>query len=182
MRIRVLVLLAVAAAATAHAQRDAVSAALSPEAAGQAFQRAVTDVCIPAAAGNGVSALGGARQGALQPTQDPETRKQAGASVDETVWDVNAARGVVTVRERAGQCVVSVYGPSAGPTILATMRGLSGLGFEELAGPTASGFTQTLVGTSGGKRMTVQLSGAEPGAPGNRSKFSVVTAAVSLAH
>ncbi len=167
-------------AAPAFAQRSAVSADLSPEMAGQVFRQAVADICVPAVAGNGVSALEAARDGRLQPTQDAETRKQAGASASETVWNVVAARGVVTVRERAGQCVVSVYGPSAGPTILATMQGLSGLGFEALAGSAGGGFTQSLSGASGGKRVSVQLSGAEPGAPGHQSRFSVITAMVAV--
>jgi hypothetical protein len=38
-----------------------------------------------------------------------------------------------------------------------------------------------LVGSHEGKRVTVQLVGAEPGASGNRSTFSVVTATVFAA-
>lgn len=97
-------------ATPALAQRTAVSAQLSPEAAGEAFSRAVIEVCVPAVASNGVSSLGAARDGKLSPTQDAEMRRQAGAEADETVWDVADARGVVTVREKAGRCVVSVYG------------------------------------------------------------------------
>src|SRR5262245_30338032 len=59
----------------AHAQRSAVSADLSPEAAGQAFRRAVVDACVQAVTGAGVSATAAARDGRLQPTQDAETRK-----------------------------------------------------------------------------------------------------------
>jgi hypothetical protein len=175
-------LLAAAIALTlpAFAQRAAVSADLSPEAAGQAFRRAVVDGCVQAVTGAGVSSVAAARDGRLQPTQDAETRRQAGAGACVTVWEVAEARGVVTVRETAGRCVAAVYGPPSAPTIMNVAQALSTGGFEALAGTTSSGggFMQTLVGSSSGKRVTVQLSGAEPGAPGNRSTFSVVTATV----
>lgn len=163
----------------AHAQRDAVSAGLSPEMAAEAFLGAIRDVCVPGVVGGGVSSLAAARAGRVQPTQDADMRRQAGASSDETVWDVAAARGVVTVREGAGQCAASVYGPGVAPTIMAAMRDLSGAGFEAVAGAAGDGFTQTLLGESGGQRLRVQLSGAEPGAAGHRSRFSVITAVVS---
>lgn len=175
-------LLAAAIAVTlpAFAQRAAVSADLSPEAAGQAFRRAVVEGCVQAVTGAGVSSVAAARDGRLQPTQDAETRWQAGAGASETVWEVAEARGVVTVRETAGRCVAAVYGPPSAPTIMNVAQALSTAGFEALAGPASPGgrFTQTLVGSSGGKRVTVRFVGAEPGAPGNRSTFSVVTATV----
>lgn len=164
------------AAAPAFAQRSAVSTDLSPEMAAEAFRRAVLEVCVPAAAGNGVSALAAARSGGLSPTQDADTRRQAGAGADETVWDVAEARGVVTVREAQGRCAVSVYGPAVTPTIMGAMQSLTGAGFEAMVG---TGPKQTLLGTSGGKRVSVQLSGAEPGAQGHQSRFSVITATVS---
>lgn len=179
--IRLAFMIAAAAVAIlpASAQRAAVSANLSPEAAGQAFRRAVVEGCVQAVTGSGVSATAAARDGHLQPTQDAETRKQAGANANETVWDAADARGVVTVRETSGRCIASVYGPPSAPTIMDVSQALSTTGFEALAGPaTAGGFTQTLVGAINGKRVSVQLSGAEPGAAGNRSTFSVVTATV----
>ena len=169
--------LTVLACSSAHAQRNAVSVDLSPEAAAQAFKAAVVDVCVPAVSGGGVSALPAARNGKVQPTQDVETRRQAGASADETVWDVVEARGVVTLREKSGRCVVSVYGPPTSATIADATMTLLVHGFEALAGP-ATGFTQALMGRSGGRRVMVQLSGVEPGSPGHQSKFSVVTATV----
>ena len=172
--------LAVLAAAPAYAQRSAVSAELSPEMAGAAFSRAVMDVCVPAVAGAGVSSLDAAREGGVSPTQDAVMRRQAGAEADETVWDVAEAKGVVTVREKAGRCIVSVYGPASGPTIMGAMQALGGAGFESMMGK-ADGFTQTMLGARGGKRISVQLSGAEPGSAGHQSRFSVVTATVFVA-
>ena len=183
LRFGLLIAAAIVVSAPAIAQRPAVSTDLSPEAAGQAFRRAVVDGCVQAVTGSGISAVAAARDGRLQPTQDAETRRQAGAAAGETVWEVAEARGVVTVRETAGRCVAAVYGPASTPTILNVALALSSAGFEALAGPASpsGGFTQTLVGASGGKRVTVQLAGAEPGAPGNRSTFSVVTATVFAA-
>ena len=86
---------------------------------------------------------------------------------------------MVTVRETAGRCIVSVYGAPSGPTILNVTQALMTAGFSALSGPAvADGFTQTLLGEHNGKRLVLQLAGAEPGAPGNRSTFSVVTATV----
>jgi hypothetical protein len=170
-------------ATPALAQRTAVSAQLSPEAAGEAFGRAVVDVCVPAVAGNGVSSLGAAREGKLSPTQDAEMRRQAGAEADETVWDVAEARGVVTVREKAGRCVVSVYGPAAAPVIMQLGAQLeNGHRFERLISPQGpNGLGLSLMRSEGGKAVMVKLEGAGPGAQGHQSRFSVVTATVFVA-
>lgn len=181
-RLGLMFVVALAVALPASAQRSAVSAGLSPEMAGEAFARAVIEVCVPAVGGNGVSSLGAARTGKLNPTQDAEVRRQAGAGADETVWELVEARGVVTVREAAGRCTVSVYGPAVAPTIVGAMQALGGAGFEATAGAAGGeGFRQTLLGTQGGKRVSVQLAGAEPGSAGHQSRFSVTTATVFVA-
>ena len=183
MRVISVVVFTLLLAAPAHAQRAAVSADLSPEEAGQVFREAVVDACVPAVVmGSGVSGLSAAQRGRLQPTNDAETRKQAGAAPDETVWDVMDGKGVVTVREKAGRCVVSVYGPAAAPTIQNVAQSLAGSsGFERLASA-SQGLGQTLAMMSGGRRVMVQLVGAEPGIAGHQSRFSVVTATVFVAH
>ena len=176
-------LIALAAVAVpASAQRTAVSAGLSPEMAGEIFGKAVIEACVPAVAGSGVSGLAAAREGRVTPTQDAEMRRQAGAAADETVWEVTEARGVVTVREAAGRCTVSVYGPATAPTIIAAMQSLGAAGFSAMAGTAGGdGFRQTMLGAQGGKRVSVQLSGAEPGSAGHQSRFSVTTATVFVA-
>lgn len=181
---RILVIAAVLMASTsAHAQRTAVSAQLSPEDAGEAFGRAVIDVCVPAVAGAGVSSLAAAREGKVSPTQDAEMRRQAGAEADETVWDVAEARGVVTVREKTGRCTVAVYGPAAPPVIMQLGAQLeNGHGFERLMTPQApNGLTLSLMRSAGGKTVMVQLQGSQPGAQGHQSRFNVVTATVFVA-
>jgi hypothetical protein len=182
MRFRTIAALALIAAipmagdpALAQTPREAVSSTLSPEAAAAVFNDAVTSVCVPAVAGGGIPAGVRAK---LQATTDPATRKQSGAAADETVWDVVAGKGVVTIRERPGRCVVSVYGPPASATIQALAQQLVGSGFERLAaGAPPNGFGQTLMRT-GGKRMMATLAGSDPGMPGHQSRFSVVTATV----
>lgn len=162
--------------AFAQAQREAVSATLSPEAAAAVFNDAVTSVCVPAVASGAIPA--GARA-KLQATADPATRKQSGAAADEAVWDVMAGKGVVTIREKSGRCVVSVYGPPAPATIRALAQQLVAAGFERLAGGASpNGLGQNLTGVIGGKSMMVTLSGSDPGMPGHQSRFSVVTATV----
>lgn len=162
--------------AFAQTPREAVSSTLSPEAAAAVFNDAVTSVCVPAVASGGIPA--GARA-KLQATTDPATRKQSGAAADETVWDVMAGKGVVTIHEKSGRCVVSVYGPSAPSTIRALAQQLVGAGFERLAGGASpNGLGQTLMRSAGGKSMMVTLAGSDPGMPGHQSRFSVVTATV----
>jgi hypothetical protein len=162
-------------ASPAAAQRDAISPSLSPEAAAGAFTDAVTGICVPAVEAGGVSALPASARAKLQPASDANTRQQAGAGADETVWDVVSAKGVVLIREKPGRCVASVYGPPVVPTILSVAQELSAAGFERLVqAPPPNGFGQTL----SGKGMMVQLNGSEPGMPGHRSRFPVVTATV----
>jgi hypothetical protein len=165
----------------AAAQREAVSSSLSQEAAAAAFNDAVTGACIPAiTAPNGMGGISAAAKARLSPTNDIATRTQAGAATDEVVWDVNAARGVVTIHEKKGRCVVSVYGPPAMSSIIGLAQALSEKsGFELLAAaPPPNGFGQTLMKVQDGRRVMVQLAGSEPGMPGHRSRFSVITATV----
>ena len=122
MRFALLTAVLMGLALPASAQREAISSALSPEVAAEAFTDAVLNTCIPAAAGNGVSGLPPGVRSRLQSSSDAETRRQAGATANETVWDVLAAKGVVVVHERPGRCVVSVYGPPA----MQTVMGLAG--------------------------------------------------------
>lgn len=177
-------------AAPAHAQRDAVSPDLSPETAAGVFRSAVMDVCVPAVTRNGVSALPAAQQGKLRPTQDAETRKQAGAGPDEIVWDVVGGKGVVTLREKAGRCVVSVYGPPAGATVAAVAGAASDAGFRtegyrfwqpEQPENIAANMTRAGSDSPDGKGVAIRAEGANPGAPGHQSRFSVVTATVTRA-
>ena len=180
MQLRFLVIPAVAgimaSLAPALAQRPAVSPALSPEAAAAAFNDAVIAVCVPAVSQGSIPA---AARAMLQQTNDAAIRKQAGAADDETVWDVMAGKGVVTVHEKSGRCTVSVYGPPAMATITGAATRLVDSDFERLAGSaTPNGFTQTLTRTDSGKRMMVVLKGSDPGLPGHQSRFSVVTATV----
>ena len=93
------------------------------------------------------------------------------------MWEVGAARGVVTVREGEGRCTVAVYGPGVGETIAQTAEDLARGGFKAAAGPWSAS-SQTLLGASGGKRVAVQLSGSEPGDAGHLSRFPVITATV----
>jgi hypothetical protein len=165
-----------ASPAFSQPQRDAVSSTLSPEAAAAVFDDAVITACIPAVAGSGIPV---AARGKLQATSDAATRRQSGASSDEAVWDVLAGKGVVTIHEKPGRCVVSVYGPPAIATISTLANLLANSNFERLVNTTQSaGFGQTLTRTDGGKRMMIVLTGSDPGMPGHQSQFSVIRATV----
>lgn len=163
----------------AHAQRDAVSADLSPETAGQVFSRTVASICVPAVSGYAISELGAVQEGKLKSTRDAETRKQAGASPDETVWDVMEGKGVVTVREKAGQCVVSVYGAPAKATVAATAEALKSVpGAKGVSTRSTGELASTTRFEVGPRSVLVNLEGSEPGSPRHQSKFSVVTGTV----
>ena len=173
------VVLALLFAAPAHAQRDAVSADLSPEIAGQVFSRTVAEICVPAVSGYSISGVAAARDGKLRPTQDAETRKQAGAEPDETVWDVMDGKGVVTVREKAGHCVVSVYGAPAKAAVDGVTQALASVPGARGIRTAPDGELKTRTTFEVGPRpVVVQVLGSEPGSPGHQSKFSVVTATV----
>lgn len=181
--VALLAMASLSAVLPAHAQRTAISVNLSPEAAAEAFTRTVFDVCVPAIAGNGVSSLAAAREGRVQPTQDAATRRQAGANESETVWEVMAARGVVTIRETQGRCAVSVYGPAV-DTTLAALAGAAqpaGLRPVDLSGA-RSPLSLHLRGQVQARPIAVDALGAAPGAPEHQSKFSVITASVTAAH
>ena len=182
MRIAMLALVAGLAAAPASAQtpREAISSGLSPEAAAVMFRDAVMSACVPAVAGSGVGGLPQAVRGKLQASTDPEMRRQIGATAEETVWDVIAGKGVVSIHAKPGRCVVSVYGPPAMATVMSIAAALvDGPGFERLAAaPPPNGFGQSLLRVENGKRIMVTVNGSEPGMPGNKSRFSVITATV----
>ncbi len=178
MRFASLALAALIAAAPAMAQRPAISSSLSPEAAEAAFEDAVMNICVPAASGAGVPGLAAAVKARISPTNDVETRKQAGAAADEAVWDVAAARGVVIIREKGRRCVAEVYGPPAGPTILTLTRKLQAAGFEALASASGIGGMEQRLRKSGPAGLMVAITGSEPGMPGHQSRFSVITATV----
>jgi hypothetical protein len=165
----------------ASAQREAISAALSPEAANAAFNDAVITACIPAVKGSGMGALPAAARAKISPSNDIGTRKQAGAAADETVWDLLAARGVVTIHEKPGRCVVTVYGPPAMPAIVGLSQVLASHGFERLVTSAVGGAGQTLMKSEGGKRLMVRLAASEPGMPNHASRFTVITATVFTA-
>jgi hypothetical protein len=185
MRIPVLLLLAALAASPADAQRNAVSADLSPQAAAAAFVSTVIDVCVPAVAGNGVSSLDAARAGQVQPTQDAATRRQAGAEPGETVWDVSAARGVVTVRESSGACAVTVYGPETLSTFRSLDEAAAKAGFK-LWGYMSPGLgvpvsnSMFLEAEIAGRKIMMSTIGASPGTQGHQSQYPVITSTVRL--
>lgn len=188
MRFPALVLgLCLAASAPAvHAQtapREAVASSLTPDAAAAIFNETVMSGCIAAVAGG--ARLADTMGDGVSASADAELRRQSGAAADETVYDVMAGKGVVTAHDKPGRCVVSVYGPPAAPTIMALAAELSqgdsgsDQGFERLAAAASpTGLGAALFKVDGARRLQVMISGSEPGMPGHRSRFSVVTATV----
>jgi hypothetical protein len=173
----------IAIAGGAMAQdRTAISPELSPETAAQAFEDALTEICVPAVSeGIRAAQLAPEAHALLAVNRDPAAREQIGALPEETVWDVVAAMGVVRVRETQGRCTVSAYGPAAAATLTEIARKMSEgtERFERLAStPGRSGLAQSLYRKEERRRVQVLLDGSEPGMPGHASRFSVVSATV----
>jgi len=186
MRRRLIAVLALglASGAPAHAQtgqHPAISPNLSPQDVASAFADGVVEVCAPAVvSGKGLIALAPAVRARLVRASDPDAARQVGAEAGDGVWDVVSAKGVVRIREHDGRCVVSAYGPPAAATLAQIARRLeaSGQGFERLAPTPGVGASEALVRTAGGARVQVMLQGSDPGMPGHKSRFSVLTATV----
>ncbi|MEZ5938870.1 MAG: hypothetical protein R3C52_11750 [Hyphomonadaceae bacterium] len=163
------------------ALRPAISAELSPEEAARVFETAVVDVCIPAVSrGVRVAQLSASARGNLVVVRDAAARRDVGALPEETVWAPGAARGAVAVRETFGRCVVFTYGPPAAVTLRSLADRLAGReGFERMMTTAGKlGLSQSLFKMAGRRRVQVLIEGSEPGMPGHRSRFSVVTATV----
>lgn len=172
-----------AAQSPAAPHRPAVSISLSPQVASEVFAETVADICVAAIEqGRRVNALPNAKIDTLNRSLDPKIRQQSGASDKETVWEVKSARGVVLIRERENRCAVSVYGPPANPTLMAAVQTIvsSGSGFQRMVTPAGKGPTQSLRRPAKGGKPAIQVmvSGSDPGMPGHKSRFSVVTATV----
>jgi hypothetical protein len=182
---RLVIALAIAlgsgAAAAQTSLPEAISPNLSQRDVATAFEDAVVEICAPAVtSGRGLSALPPPVRACIATATDPEAGRQVGAEPGDSVWEVVAGKGVVRIREHAGRCVVSAYGPPAAPTLAQVARRLagSGQGFERLIATPGPGAAESLVRKSGGSRVQVTLSGSEPGMQGNKSRFSVLTATV----
>jgi hypothetical protein len=178
-----LVLAALAAPAMAQGGlREAIPSQLAPADAERLFEAAVSKVCV-AAVGQGVRVAQlplDAREG-FTVARDPLTRAEVGAGPEETVWQAVEAGRVVTIREAAGRCTVLTYGPPAALSLSKLAGQLAGETetFERLMTvPGRTGLAQSLFRRTPGRRVQVMLDGSEPGMPGHRSQFSVLSATV----
>jgi hypothetical protein len=159
--------------------REAISPSLSPEDAADAFDDAAINGCIASvASGMRINQAGYAANVTIN--ENADARSQAGAAGDETVFDVIAGKGVVSVKDKPGRCSVSVYGPAASGVVMALARKLAAEEqFERLASaPSPNGYAEQLTKTASGKKLMVTIRGSEPGMPGHKSRFSVTTLTV----
>ena len=161
--------------------REAIPARLEPADAEAQFVAAIRTVCIPAVEqGVRVAQLAPEARAGFVVARDARTRSEAGASAEETVWVSATAGPVVTVRERQGACVVQTYGPAAAAALARLAGEMGGAdGFERLATVQGrTGLSQSLFRKLRDRRVQVMLDGSEPGMPGHRSQFSVLSATV----
>jgi len=99
------------------------------------------------------------------------------------LWDVVSARGIVVVSEPApGVCEVMAYGPPVESTFKAVLkdaRKRSAVLTEVRVDPGYDPIVYRLEQAEGGVKIALDLSGAEPGAPGHFARFSMMSAKVT---
>ena len=159
--------------------------ALTPQQVSEGFIKGVVDYCLKATlAGSSISALAEADRVGLSQAPEQEKMMLGPQAKDAPAWGVAPAAGnVVAYEPAAGVCKVFAYGPPVELTFSEVLRRVQ---------KTAPDFTEThptpgydpivfgLERTQADKKITIQLSGAEPGTPGHAFRFSTLKATVTL--
>jgi hypothetical protein len=168
--------LVVASASAAHA--------LTPEQVSAGFREGTVRYCLEAA-------LRGVTIGEL-PEGDRTGLAPASPSIRDMVratnptgplWDVLSAQGIVVVSEPApGACEVLAYGPPVERTFKAVLKDAKKRSKALADVPVKPGYdpiVYRLEQADGGAKIALDLSGAEPGAPGHFFRFSMLNAKVT---
>jgi hypothetical protein len=175
------VLLGACATSSAPAPWQVTAAAaegLTPQEVSSGFVIAVVEGCAAAAeAGKTLEQLGSDRI-VRDTTVDPLRRPKPGA----ILWAPVIGQGIVSIEEVDGKCDVTAYGPPVEATFNAIVGALRGTGYVAQPMPPAGFkfFQHNFTMTANGRTISVALIGNEPGAAGMRSRFSIVSAFVSV--
>ena len=161
-------------------QRGSATDGLSPQDVSAGFGVAVVDGCAAAAeAGKTLAELASDR---IVPETSGE--QLITPKPGSTMWAPIPGKGIVTIEEEAGgaKCNVSAYGPPVESTFNAIVSALGARGYRSEPMPPAGArfYHHDLKLVANGRTVRVALVGNEPGAAGMRSRFSVISAYVSV--
>lgn len=167
---------------TSASRQTPMSAAegLTPQDVATGFTIAVVEGCAAALEQGKTLEQLGSEKLVRETTPDPLRGPKPGS----TMWAPVPGQGIVTIeQEQGGQCNVSAYGPRVEPTFNSIVDALKAKGYvaEPTPAPGFRHFQHVLALNSNGRTVRVALIGNEPGAAGTLSRFSVISAFVTLA-
>lgn len=180
-RLPIVVALAVASVVELRAGS---AVALSPDQVGAGFQEAVVNYCLEAALrGVDLSNLPASDRTGITPANESMRDMVGKTNPSGPIWDVRRAQGIVLISEpRKGVCEVLAYGAPVERTFKRTLdsarKRAPGL-VEKAADAAYNPIAYRLEKVSDGTRVSVRLSGAEPGTPGHMMRFSLLMATVA---
>lgn len=160
------------------------ASAATPAQVSAAFTEAAVDVCLQAAlSGNGVTGLPAPVRDRLTPAEPMLRDLVRTPNPTGSVWEIASARGLMVISEPSpGVCEVSTYGAPVERTFNATMSAarkriptLTSVAVQ----PGYDPIVRRLETQDGPAGAILELSGAEPGAPGHMFRFSTLTAKVT---
>lgn len=153
------------------------AAGLSAQDVAAGFAIAVVDGCVAAAeAGKTLEQLGSDK--IVRDTSRSAMRLKP----EFTAWAPRLGQGIVTIDEGAESCDVSAYGAPVQSTFDAIARALGDVGYQTTPVPSQGyrHFATSLSKAVEGRMVSVLLIGNEPGAAGTTSRFSGLSAFVTV--
>lgn len=151
---------------------------LSPQDVATGFSIAVLEGCVaPAESGKTLEEAPSERI-VRETAPDPIRQPKPG----QTAWAPVPGQGIVTIHTGGGSCDVSAYGPPVAPVFDGIAHALTAKGYQAVPitpeGPRH--FASHLTKTADGRTVSVMLIGNEPGAAGRMSRFSGLSAFVTV--
>jgi len=149
-----------------------------------AFVEAAVDVCLEASlSGGGIANLPPAVRARLT-VASPEIREMAvSPNPNGEAWEIASALGILIITEPSpGECAVFTYGAPVERTFKATMAAARKKVPTLNPVPVTPGYNPIvyrLESQEGPARVTLDLYGAEPGAPGHMFRFPTLHATTS---
>lgn len=155
--------------------------AATPAEVSAAFAEAAVDVCLEASlSGGGILDLPAAVRARLT-VASPELREMVRTpNSTGNIWEIASARGLMVISEPSpGECEVFTYGAPVERTFKTTMAAARKKVPALNPAPVRTGYdpiARRLETPEGPAGVTLELRGAEPGAPGHLFRFSTLTA------
>lgn len=162
----------------------AQAGAVTPAQVSGAFTEAAVDVCLQSAlSGGGVAGLPPDIRARLTAADTSLRELVRTPNASGNIWEIASARGLMVISEpAAGVCEVSTYGAPVERTFKATVsaarRKVPALAPVTVQ-PGYDPIVRRLETPDASAGVILELSGAEPGAPGHLFRFSTLTAKIT---